>query len=54
MARTWLSLTVELVEVLGVLPDQPMPYWGWGAIPDQYGRRWADDDGEGSRRVTPA
>lgn len=24
-----------------------MAYWGWGAIPDQYGRRWADDDGEG-------
>ena len=23
-----------------------MPYWGWGAIPDQYGRRWADDDGQ--------
>ena len=18
----------------------PLPYWGWGSIPDQYGRRW--------------
>ncbi len=26
--------------------DQPTPFWGWGDIPDQYGRRWASDDGE--------
>ncbi|HRO31662.1 UPF0158 family protein, partial [Citricoccus sp.] len=25
----------------------PLPYFGWGTIPDQYGRRWAQDDGEG-------
>jgi hypothetical protein len=37
---------VDPLEVLGVRPDGPLPYWGWGAIPDQYGRRWADDDGE--------
>jgi len=36
-------------EVLGIRPRTPLPYWGWGAIPDQYGRRWADDDG--SRRA---
>ncbi|MBI3745487.1 MAG: hypothetical protein HY264_02965 [Chloroflexi bacterium] len=23
-----------------------LAYWGWGAIPDQYGRRWDGDDGE--------
>jgi len=23
----------------------PTPYFGWGDLPDQYGRRWADDDG---------
>jgi len=28
------------------LPDPPLPYWGWGDIPDQYGRRWDGDDGE--------
>ncbi|MGV9870761.1 UPF0158 family protein, partial [Rhodococcus koreensis] len=28
------------------MPGKPLPYWGWGAIPDQYGRRWADDDGQ--------
>lgn len=37
---------VDPVEVLGLRPDTPLPYWGWGSIPDQYGRRWADDDGE--------
>lgn len=24
----------------------PLPYWGWGVIPDQYGRRFDGDDGE--------
>jgi hypothetical protein len=37
---------VDPLEVLGIRPDGPLPYWGWGAIPDQYGRRWAGDDGE--------
>ena len=27
-------------------PTGPLPYWGWGEIPDQYGRRTSDDDGE--------
>lgn len=31
---------------VGIRPDAPVPYWGWGVIPDQYGRRWADDDGQ--------
>ncbi|TQC48017.1 hypothetical protein EEB14_17415 [Rhodococcus sp. WS4] len=37
---------VDPVEVLGTTPGNPLPYWGWGSIPDQYGRRWADDDGD--------
>ena len=36
---------IDPVEVPGTLPDTPLPYWGWGDIPDQYRRRW-DDDGE--------
>jgi hypothetical protein len=36
---------VDPMEVYGVVPDRPVPYLGWGAIPDQHGRRWADDDG---------
>jgi hypothetical protein len=37
---------IDPVETLGVRPDTPLPYWGWGTLPDQYGRRWASDDGE--------
>ncbi|BBX67488.1 hypothetical protein MPSYJ_09490 [Mycolicibacterium psychrotolerans] len=36
---------VDPVDTLGITPKKPLPYWGWGSIPDQYGRRWADDDG---------
>jgi hypothetical protein len=32
--------------VLGIQPAKPLPYWGWGDIPDQYQRRWDGDDGE--------
>lgn len=38
--------TVDPVEAYGVHPDGIVPIWGWGAIPDQYGRRWRDDDGD--------
>jgi len=38
--------TVDPYEVLGVHVVSPTPFWGWGAIPDQYGRRWADDSGD--------
>lgn len=37
---------VDPLEVYGATPDRPVPYFGWGDIPDQYGRRWAEDDGE--------
>ncbi len=40
------EVKVDPVEVLGIRPDSPLPYWGWGSIPDQYGRRWDTDDGE--------
>lgn len=33
------------LEVYGILPDRPVAIWGWGSIPDQYGRRSVDDDG---------
>jgi len=32
---------------LGIVPPVPLPFFGWGDIPDQYGRRWDEDDGEG-------
>lgn len=49
---SWLHLCtigadgIDPVAEIGVRPDRPTPYWGWGAIPDQYGRAWDGDDGE--------
>lgn len=37
---------VDPEEALGIVPPAPLPFWGWGAIPDQYGRRFDEDDGE--------
>jgi hypothetical protein len=37
---------IDPAEALGIVPGKPLPYWGWGDIPDQYGRRWDGDDGE--------
>jgi len=37
---------IDPLHTVGITPDRPMPYWGWGAIPDQYGRTWDGDDGE--------
>ncbi|GFZ86928.1 UPF0158 family protein [Nesterenkonia alkaliphila] len=41
------SEKVDPLKTLGIQPKTPLPYWGWGTIPDQYGRRWEDDDGQG-------
>jgi hypothetical protein len=37
---------IDALEVLGLEPEKPLPYWGWGSIPDQYGRDFDHDDGE--------
>ena len=37
---------VDPLEALGIVPDKPLPYFGWGDIPDQYRRGWDGDDGE--------
>lgn len=39
---------VDPNEAYGMVPRSPVPIWGWGWIPDQYGRRTRDDDGEES------
>lgn len=36
----------DSVEEYGVVPDRPVAIWGWGSIPDQYGRDGFDDDGQ--------
>jgi Plasmid pRiA4b ORF-3-like protein len=49
---SWLHLCtvgahrIDPLETLGIVSERPLPYWGWGAMPDQYGRRWEDDDTE--------
>jgi hypothetical protein len=37
---------IDPYEVLGTCPAGPQPFWGWGEMPDQYGRRFDGDDGE--------
>lgn len=32
------AVDVDPMEGYGVLPDTPVPIWGWGWVPDQYGR----------------
>jgi len=44
---------IDPEEWLGLEPDRPMPYFGWGAIPDQYGRGWEADDGESPQPRDP-
>lgn len=44
---------INPLDELGILPERPLPYWGWGDLPDQYGRRWDDDDGESPPPADP-
>lgn len=37
---------IDPLRQLGIVPDVPLPYWGWGTIPDQYGRRFQEDTGD--------
>lgn len=34
------------VEEYGAVPDRPVAIWGWGSIPDQYGRRSFEEEEE--------
>ncbi|NLE96420.1 MAG: hypothetical protein GX596_00310 [Propionibacterium sp.] len=45
--------TVDPSEELETLPAAPVAYRGWGVIPDQYGRRYEDDDGTASPPLRP-
>jgi hypothetical protein len=44
---------IDPFDVLGIQPETPLPYWGWGDIPDQYRRRWDSDDGESPQPRDP-
>jgi hypothetical protein len=41
---TVLADKADPVEVHGAVPAQPVAIWGWGLIPDQYGRLTVDGD----------
>ena len=45
--------SLDPLDALGFVPDAPLPYFGWGAIPDQYGRAWPDLDYESQRPIDP-
>jgi hypothetical protein len=45
---------IDPVDTLGITPPAPAAYWGWGDLPDQYGRRWNGDDGETKPPRRPA
>lgn len=44
---------LDVDETWDVEADLPLPYFGWGAIPDQYDRRWAEDEGDGDVPADP-
>lgn len=44
---------LDPLEVLGLVPRAPLPYFGWGSIPDQYGRAWETDDGTTAAQQDP-
>jgi Plasmid pRiA4b ORF-3-like protein len=41
------SEKADPTEEYGLVPPAPVPIWGWGWIPDQYGRRSADGGYQG-------
>ena len=44
--------SIDPIETLGTVPREPVPYFGWGDIPDQYGREW-NDDGDAQMPADP-
>jgi hypothetical protein len=47
------SERIDVAEELGSYPPEPVPYWGWGTISGQYGRRWPDDELEDEEPPDP-
>ncbi|MFK3981836.1 hypothetical protein ACI2K4_15855 [Micromonospora sp. NPDC050397] len=45
---------IDPLDTLGIVPGAPLPYRGWGDLPDQYGRRWNGDDGRSEPPKPPA
>jgi hypothetical protein len=45
---------IDPLDEFGKGPTAPLPYFGWGDLPDQYGRRWDSDDGSSPPPKRPA
>jgi hypothetical protein len=43
---TVLAEKADPIDEYGIVPDGPVVIWGWGSIPDQYGRDSFDGDGD--------
>lgn len=50
---TVMNTSIDPRDTLGVIPGAPLPYFGWGSIPDQYGRAWAEDYAESQTPPDP-
>jgi len=50
---TVVDVSIDPRGALGLVPNAPLPYFGWGNSPDQYGRAWADDDAESPTLLDP-
>ena len=44
---------VDSEDVYGTVPPGLVVIDSWGTVPDQYGRRWRDDDGEAGPQPQP-
>lgn len=45
------AVDVDPIDEFGEVPQSPVPVYGWGTIPDQYGAVTEDDDGAGGPDV---
>ncbi|MCY1143734.1 hypothetical protein OWR29_37515 [Actinoplanes sp. Pm04-4] len=45
---------IDPLDTVGIVTPGPVPYFGWGDLPDQYERRWDGDDGESEPPKRPS
>jgi hypothetical protein len=50
---TVVAASIDPSDAIGMIPNVPLPYFGWGIIPDQHGRAWSGEDGESPTPVDP-
>lgn len=50
---TVVDASIDPLDTLGLVPNAPLPFFGWGMIPDQYGRVWAEEDAESATPLDP-